>query len=199
MLKISEKGHVDDARIRLAIRPQIERGPLHRVRGLIVHQTGGATAASTLDAYRHAGNGAHFLIDKDGTVYQTASVRRRCAHVGRLRARCVAEGRCTPGEAQALQAMSPAIRHQYEMRKQVPDRYPCNEDSLGIELVGQALPLDEPDPDRRTYEPVSAEQNIALRWLVMALRAHFDLPASEVFRHPQVSQKNATEAASASW
>jgi N-acetyl-anhydromuramyl-L-alanine amidase AmpD len=53
------------------------------VQGIIVHQTGSPTARSTLNGYGVArANGAHFLIDKDGTIYQTASVLKQTAHVG---------------------------------------------------------------------------------------------------------------------
>jgi hypothetical protein len=52
--------------------------------------------------------------------------------------------------------MSPTARHRHEIKKPVPDRYPSNADSIGIELVGQAFPLQEPDPDKRTYEVVTA-------------------------------------------
>lgn len=46
----------------------IEHAGLPVGRGIIVHQTGGATASSALDSDKKAGaNGAHFLIDKDGT------------------------------------------------------------------------------------------------------------------------------------
>lgn len=45
------------------------------VYGIVVHQTGAATAKSTLASYRNPGaNGAHFLIDKNGHIYQTGSV-----------------------------------------------------------------------------------------------------------------------------
>ncbi|MCW7538224.1 N-acetylmuramoyl-L-alanine amidase [Aquabacterium sp. A7-Y] len=199
MLQINDKGQLQDPRVRPAISPAIERGRLERVQGIVVHQTGGPTAEATLRAYRRGGNGAHFLIEKDGTLYQTASVHKRTQHVGKLRARCLAENRCAPGEAEALREMTPTERNRHEMRKPVPERYPSNGDSVGIELVGQALPLDEPDPDRRTYERVTEAQNATLKWLVQGLLLHFGVPRSEVFRHPVVSQKNVTEAETAQW
>ncbi len=85
------------------------------------------------------------------------------------------------------------------MRKQVPERYPANVDSLGIELVGQAFPLNEPDADKRTYEGVTAAQSASLQWLVQELARTLGVAMTEVFRHPTVSQKNRTEAATATW
>ena len=87
---IDTLGQVQHPRVKNVIASTIERGPMAQVRGLIVHQTGGATAQSSLDSYKNAGaNGAHFLIDKDGTIYQTASVLKRTWHVGKLKARCL--------------------------------------------------------------------------------------------------------------
>lgn len=139
------------------------------------------------------------IIDKDGTIYQTASLFRQTYHVGKLRARCLAEHRCAPGEASQLLNMSPTQRNRHEMKKAVPDRYPSNIDSIGIELVGQAFPLTERDPDKRTYEAVTSRQTASLKWLVDALKWTLHVQMAEVFRHPVVSQKNVTEAATASW
>jgi len=199
MAEIDERGLLVSPRVRAAIAPTIERGRMSKVRGIIVHQTGSSTAASTLASYASPTNGAHFLIDKDGTVYQTASLHRTTWHVGKLRARCLAELRCPPAEATALRQMRATERNRHEMKKQVPERYPSNDDSIGIELVGQAFPLNEPDPDKRRYEDVPAAQNESLAWLVYTLRRLLGVPLTEVFRHPVVSQKNLSEAAGARW
>lgn len=135
MLHVDTQGYVLNARVQRTPRPLIERGVLQRVSGIIVHQTGGASGASSLGSYMmQNATGAHFLIDKDGTIYQTASLFRQTWHVGRLRARCVAEYRCNPTELEALKRFSPKTEHQMEMAKHVPQRYPSNEDSVGIEI-----------------------------------------------------------------
>jgi len=62
--------------------------------------SGGSTAASSLSSYENAGaSGARFFIDRDGTVYQTASMHKKTWHVGKLKA---VEQRCTPVELAAL-------------------------------------------------------------------------------------------------
>ncbi len=97
MLHIDEQGMIVNAGIMPRRFTQIERQPLQQVQGIIVHQTGSGSAASTFNSYTHANaNGAHFLIDKDGTIYQTASIKKRTHHVGPLLARCLAELRCKP-------------------------------------------------------------------------------------------------------
>jgi N-acetyl-anhydromuramyl-L-alanine amidase AmpD len=143
-------------------------------------------------------NGAHFLIDKDGTIYQTASLFRQTWHVGKLRARCLAEHRCSATEHQALRHFNPRTEHRMEMAKQVPERYPSNEDSIGIELVGAVVAGNgQNTAEQGIYEAVSEQQNASLRWLIAELASTFGIPMTEIFRHPVVSRKNPTEAQSA--
>lgn len=200
-MQIDQDGLVRDARIRTARSANIERGPMRQVRGIIVHQTDSSTASATLNGYRNpAATGAHFLIDKDGTVYQTASVFQSTWHVGPLRARCLAEHRCTPVELQALKKFSPSGENRREIAKSVPERYPSNQDAIGIELVGLALPRGPNVASKdQVYETVTAEQNASLKWLILGLSRALGVSMGEVFRHPTVSRKNETEASTAQW
>lgn len=184
------------------INPKIEKGAMAQVNGLIVHQTGGATAASALGNYNNGAEGAHFLIDKDGTIYQTARVTQKCWHVGKINSKCQQLKTCTPAELQTVsgilhqKGLSYKLRlmnlHRHEMKKPYPDRYPSNDDSLGIEIVSEYSP-------KTGYVAATAAQNDALRWLVSALERLLALSHADVFRHPTVSQKQPTEAASARW
>lgn len=193
MLVLDKDGMVLDPRVRAARQSTIERADMPKVNGIIVHQTGGSTAASSLSSYRNAGaSGAHFLIDRDGTIYQTASMYKKTWHVGKLKARCLVEQRCTPVELAALKKFNPTAENKQEKAKQVPDRYPSNDDSVGIELVGKVLA-------NGVYEAVTAAQNTSLHWLVTEIQTTLGVAVTEVFRHPEVSRKNPSEAQSAKW
>lgn len=193
MLLITPDGSVLSPFIKTNIKPHIERGKMHQISGIIVHQTGGSNTQSTLDSYnKPSADGAHFLIDKDGNIYQTASIFKKTHHVGKLRPRCVAEFRCSPPK------WNPKATHWDEMNKKPPDRYPSNEDSIGIELVGDALPRAAPD-SKKVYESVTFEQGHALQWLIAELSMTLGIASTEIFRHPVVSYKNATEASTAQW
>lgn len=193
MLALDKDGMVQDPKVRAARQSTIERGDMAKVNGIIVHQTGGSTAASSLSSYKNVGaSGAHFLIERDGTVYQTASVNKKTWHVGKLKARCLVEQRCTPVELKALKKFNPTAENNQEKTKQVPDRYPSNDASIGIELVSKVLA-------NGTYEAVTADQNTSLHWLVSEIQTTLSVPVTEVFRHPEVSRKNPTEAQSAKW
>jgi N-acetyl-anhydromuramyl-L-alanine amidase AmpD len=82
----------------------------------------------------------------------------------------------------------------------VPDRFPANEDSIGIELVGEALPHGRSVPDaKKVYEQLTDAQNDSLKWLVAELSMTLNISTTEVFEHPTVSRKNPTEASTAQW
>lgn len=203
MLTIDVLGRVIDPKVTLSIKPNIEHGSMTQISGIIIHQTGGPTAQSALDAYSAGGNGAHFLIDEDGTIYQTASVYKVTWHVGKLKIRCLSENSCSADEAKKLKKMKWSELLKYgkdeERKKKFPERYPSNEDSIGIELVGQAQPSKDPDIKGEIYETVTEAQNTSLKWLVFELTVTLGLPISEIYRHPVVSYKNPTEAETAQW
>ena len=89
MLYITDNGMVDAERIIPQRFQTLERRKMDKVNGIVVHQTGASTASSTFNSYKNKGeNGAHFLIDKDGTIYQTSSLYKITMHVGMMKPRC---------------------------------------------------------------------------------------------------------------
>lgn len=177
----------------------IEHGTLDGVKAIVVHQTDSPTAESTFNAYLSGGNGAHFLIDKDGRIYQTASLLKRCYHVGRLiKSRCLelTPNSCSDPNLAKIKALGWSARineiDRIERQKPYPNRFPVNSDSLGIELVGRHI-------DDKSFEMVTSAQNASLRWLLDALYDSFSIGADDTFRHPAISYKNPGEAAGARW
>lgn len=217
MLQIDPQGMVAASRVQPRRFTIIERSPMSSITGIVVHQTGSSNEESVFASYKLGGNGAHFLIAKNGTLYQTASVNYRTNHVGPLKARCLVEHRCTAAafkKSNTFPQNSAVERmNKIEMSKSVPIRYPSNTDSIGIEIVGiSSLPPGVKMPsglskvqqdafmgEKAVYEPITTAQNNSLRWLVDELISTLQLNAEEVHRHPDVSRKNATEASTAIW
>ena len=145
-LNIDDKGHVQHERVLLktaagreTISPKIEREEMPEVNGLVIHQTDSPTVSSTLNNYAKANAyGAHFLIDKDGTIYQTASLNKTCDHVGKLKSRCAQEKSCSPEKTNSNEKLTPKKENEQESKKPAGERFPSNSDSIGIELVGMA-------------------------------------------------------------
>jgi N-acetyl-anhydromuramyl-L-alanine amidase AmpD len=177
----------------------LEHGGLAAVHAIVVHQTDTATEQAVFNDYHSKrGIGAHFLIAKSGMIFQTASVKKRCFHVGVLRAKCleINPAMCTGSAYVGIQVMSwtaqLALIAKMERQKSYPHRYPMNIDSIGVELVGKSL-------GPRAYEAVTLGQNASLRWLVTELSTLFRLGKGEVNRHPEISHKSPGEAGTAKW
>ena len=199
MLTVTE-GKVIYGKIKVQLAPKIERGQLDGVNGLVMHQTGGSDADSTLAAYKNGGNGAHFLIGKDGTIYQTARVNQRTFHVGNIRSRCHSIDSCSVDDATEIKTIlkgkgtySKKVQRisDLEKAKAYPARYPTSSDSLGIEVVGKL--------DGKSYEDATAEQGASVKWLVAELLAFYNLTTADVYRHSEVSYKHPTEAKNVKW
>lgn len=207
MLYIDDHGHIDDDRIIVKIFNKIERDKMDKINGIVVHQTNAPTASSTFNSYQNAGaNGAHFLIDRDATIYQTASVFRVTWHVGTMKSRCYLTKKCKPAEFEKAAGLEKSWRNyteisKLEKKKKFPDRYPGNIDSIGIEIVGKAqkmidekgLHIDD------VYEPVNDQQNRSLDWLIKELSDTLKTSMKEIYRHSEIARKNKTEASTATW
>lgn len=199
MSRVDKDGMLVDARVVRRRFSTIEHRSLKGVHAIVVHQTGAATSDHTFNSYRSGGNGAHFLIDKNGQIYQTASLKSRCYHVGRLiKAKCLTISKNNCGSAEMAKALAMSWTKQIkaideiERAKSYPHRYPVNSDSVGIEIVGEAT-------GTKSYETVTPQQNASLRWLIGELYTQFGLTSDNVYRHPEVSYKNPDEASSATW
>jgi len=199
----------------------ISRGKLkHVISGIVVHQTNTASADKTFTGYTGANsNGAHFLIDLNGTVYQTASLFEQTNHVGAIRARCLRAMTCPKVELDAglkdwnvrswVNGGMMKSHNNEKGKSAVVERFPKNEDSIGIELVGLSLKYDKQlknvledqavdvADERVVYNPLTAEQLTSLEWLLRFLSEKLKVPFSEVFRHPEIAFKIPSEAITA--
>jgi len=190
------------------IYPSLHKGKMNKVNAIIVHQTDSDAAQQTFNQYKaKSTTGAHFLIDKKGNITQTGLLNQKCAHVGKILSKCYETKACTKADL----ALATAIYHQkglkfsvrvknlyvHEKEKTYPDRYPMNEDSIGIEIVGKAKAGTK--PGSKVYESINKEQNASLKWLINELYKLLNLDDEDVYTHPQISRKNVTEASTAAW
>lgn len=196
-------GIIKNTSIKTDIYSQIEKGAMNKVNAIVLHQTGSSNSTSAYSSYKSGQNGAHFLIEKDGRIVQTARINQKCWHVGAIRSKCYELKSCSVQGLNEVQALlfkkgeSYALRvkklSRLESGKTYPERYPTNEDSIGIEIVGAF------DLILNQYEMVSRQQNIALSWLIELLQNALHMDDEDVYRHPEVSYKKPSEAKSATW
>jgi hypothetical protein len=208
LLQFSANGFAVDRRIEPAV-TGLEKSPIRGYKGIIVHQTGDSAVVPVANVIKYwartKGSGTHFIIDRNGTVYQTASIKFQCWHVGKLRPRCKLPADQDP----ARPSPAPSCPYPYygpsmtsaqrdaissaEAARSVPARFPSNSDSIGIEVMAAA-----PPPGHK-YEAASAAQNLSLKWLVQSLIATFKIDPREVWRHPVASYKEAEECRTCQW
>ena len=198
-------GVVNDSKVTIQMIANIAHGPLEVVHAIVVHQTDSNTAASTIDGYKNGPKqvGAHFLIDKDGAIYQVVPITQKCWHVGKLRSKCLETHTCSSEEQKFYSGLQKTYKGKFskfvaasdvhERQKIYPARFPDNSDAIGIEIVGKSL-----DPQGDNYDPLTDREETSLRWLVSGLLEALKLKQVDVYKHPQISRKGKGEAAGAS-
>ena len=168
------------------------------VSGIVLHQTSSDYVLKTMAAYafRPGGTGAHFLINPAGQIFQTARINKVCWHVGRIRAYCTETHSCTPTDKEVFAQIMREVgndKDKYERRvnaweqgKPAASRYPTNNDSIGIEVVGAA--------QKGVYGAPTGAQQESSRWLVRALLATLKIERQRVFAHGRIGpHKKITE------
>jgi N-acetyl-anhydromuramyl-L-alanine amidase AmpD len=183
-------GLVRDGRIQMAIYANLEHGPMESVSGIVLHQTSSDYVIKTMAAYafRPGGVGAHFLINPAGQIYQTARINKICWHVGRIRAYCKEVHSCTPTDDEVFAQIQKEVgnnKEEYEKRvsawehnKPAASRFPTNNDSIGIEVVGAAT--------KSGYGAPTPSQQESSRWLVRALIPTLKVDQKRVFSHGRI-------------
>ena len=141
MSTINGHGMLIDSRVNRRRFPNSEHGILSGIHAIVVHQTDAPTAQHTFNGYKTGGNGAHFLIEKNGLIYQTTSIHKRCYHVGRLiKSKCLTINKDTCNKASMAKILAMSWANQIkalnaqERAKPYPHRYPVNSDSIGINV-----------------------------------------------------------------
>lgn len=196
-----ENGLIADKNIEVKTFPSIEHDALKKVTSIVLHRTDSSTASSSLNAYK-AGQktGAHFLIDKSGKIYQTASLLKTCWHVGILQPRCLNENSCALDDLKTINAMLHERGMSFgrratnvsdsENRKAYPLRYPSNSDSIGIEVVGLFL------TGNQVYETPTSAQLYQTKWLTQLLVTEYGLKLNaDVYSHGAIARKQPAEGA----
>ena len=188
VFSVNAKGYIEGAGLIHNPVSALERGELNGPHAIVLHRTVSSTASSTIAAFER-GVGTHFVIDKDGTIYQTASLGKKTAHVGPIRSRCFEENTCSPTEAARIRRYSPKQGHDHEKTKHYPERYPMNEDSVGIEVVAMY------HQETEQWDAPTPAQKEAISRLVSLLQSNYSMTDADVYEHDKISRKTAGEGA----
>lgn len=188
--RLDRDGMLTDPAIRNERVTTLEHGTLASPEAIVMHRTESSTAQGTLDGYK-AGQpaGAHFLIDKDGTIYQTASLDHQTWHVGKIRSRGAEEGTLSETDKawHDRTGFKPTAINTHENANPYPVRYPNNSDSIGIEVVGAY------DKATQTWDRPTPEQTASINKLVGLLQQQYGLDDHDIYKHDTISYKTQGE------
>lgn len=187
---VGENGYIQNAGYVIKPVAALEKGRIDGPKAIVLHRTDSTTADGTMQAFER-GVGTHFLVGKDGTVFQAASLTRKTAHVGKIRSRCHIEGVCSLEETLLITGWgwAPARIHNHEKAKNYPQRYPMNEDSVGIETVAKF------DQATEQWEAPTTEQSAAITRLIAILKKEYGLSDADIYEHDRISYKQPGEGA----
>ena len=188
--QVGKDGYLIDPDITKKSIPALEKGPLKDINAVVMHRTEGSSAQGAFNSFK-TGTGTHFLIDKDGTIYQTASLNEHTQHVGKIRGRCMEEGNCSKEEKAFFDktGWNPKAIHDHEKAKPYPERFPMNSDSVGIEVVGSY------NAKTKTWDAPTPEQTASINKLVGMLQKEYGLNDKDVYKHDAISYKTQGEGA----
>ncbi|MBV1872593.1 MAG: N-acetylmuramoyl-L-alanine amidase [Gammaproteobacteria bacterium] len=202
MLISDENGYIKNIKVNNETRPAIEHGLIGRVNSIVLHRTGSGTATSVLNAWKTKKEGTHFLISETGKIYQTASLKKQCWHVGKLYARCRTTSSCTEEDAKAIESILHKkntswgkrfrLVTRHELKKDYPARFPHNKDSLGVEIVGVV------SNEREVYEIPNKLQLGSLFWLLDEIILTYGLTLKDIFSHGKIAHKDKKKSEGAS-
>ena len=194
---VDEKGWVQNAGFTLKAIPEVEKGSLAGPKAIVLHRTSGDNVESALTSAKK-GVGTHFYVDKDGAVYQVASLLKKTFHVGKIRSKCFESGTCPIDEMKMIKSwgFAPGKIYSHEKAKAYPARYQMNEDSVGIETVAKCLTnCGDDDPDDATWDPPTPAQSAAIVTIIDILKSAYGITDSDIYEHDKVSYKKGGEGA----
>lgn len=185
---VGANGYVQNAEFKQKPIAALEKGLLTGPVAIVMHRTASSNSASVFSSFE-AGKGTHFVVDKDGTIYQTASLFKYTQHVGKIKSRCKEEGTCPAAEMASLKKMSVSARYNHEKVKFYPARYSINEDSVGIETVAKY------NLATTTWDAATPEQSASIKRLVGILKDEYGLSDADIYEHDKISHKTPGEGA----
>lgn len=191
---VDAKGYVQNAGFVHQPIMALEKGVITGPKAIVLHRTDSTTATGSIQAFQ-SGVGTHFIVDKDGTVTQTASLLKQTAHVGKIKSKCYESGTCPADETKKIKGwgFAPSKVYDHEKVKDYPARYPMNKDSIGIETVAKYTEATK--TTAAAWEAPTAEQSTSISRIVGILKKNYGISEKDIYEHDKISYKTPGEGA----
>ncbi|TQR51989.1 hypothetical protein DMC01_12615, partial [Campylobacter troglodytis] len=165
------------------LKEKLKQGNLtkEQIKAIVLHRTDSTSALQAINSFLNKELGTHFLIDKDGTIYQCASLHKWTRHIGDIKARDIEINGKNSKDYSKYKNKTYKEIASIEKRKSYPTRYPINNDSIGIEVVGKCYN----DKEKKIkiglnytqyngkWEEAAQEQKVSIKHLVDILKAEY--------------------------
>ncbi|MTH48748.1 peptidoglycan recognition protein family protein [Intestinirhabdus alba] len=190
LIFVDDGGYIRNAGLIKKSIPELEKGVMKKINAIVLHRTDSSTEQGPLVSFSN-GIGTHFLIAKNGDIYQTASLFSYTSHVGKIKSRCQAENTWSEAERKIIESFgwNPKKLYNHEKEKEYPSRYPYNVDSIGIEVVALY------DKKVKEWGNPASEQKNSISTLVDILINIYELSEEDIYEHDRISYKTAGEGA----
>lgn len=213
VIYVDSEGYLQNAKITRNTISELNKGRIEFINAVVLHRTAlSGTAKIAFNGFK-TGTGSQFIIDNDGTIYQTESLSTYTWHVGYIKPRCEDENSCTPTDVKELNDMHKIYIskkksahtkearkkvsdeyyesiHKYEIKKDYPIRYPYNGDAIGIEVV--CLYIDK-GKHAGSWTPITEAQKKSINRLVDILMNIYELSEKDIYGHDKISRKTPGE------
>ena len=180
------------------LKEKLEQGNLtkEQVKAIVLHRTDSATALQTINSFLGNGLGTHFLIDKDGTIYQCASLHKWTHHIGDIKAKDLEiNGKNSNDYSSYKNKTYRQVSKLEQTDKQYPHRYPINKDSIGIEMVGKCyndkekkikIGLNYTQYNGKWEESTQKQKDLASQ-LTDILKDIYNMTNDDIYGHGEIS------------
>jgi N-acetyl-anhydromuramyl-L-alanine amidase AmpD len=91
---VNGEGYIENAGVKRNDISELNQGKIEKINAIVLHRTNSSTKESALSSFK-SGIGTHFLIDKNGDIYQTAGLSTYVYQIGFIQARCENDKACT--------------------------------------------------------------------------------------------------------
>ncbi|BHI65245.1 hypothetical protein JNE112863_27180 [Escherichia coli] len=113
---IDHEGYIRNAGIIKHTVPELEEGRMPKINAIILHRTDSSTINGTLASFSK-GIGTHFIVEKDGNIYQAASLFVYTSHVEKIKSRCKEEKTWSSEEKRKQRHSDGMLRRYMIMKK----------------------------------------------------------------------------------
>ena len=186
---------LDGTNIKSQLIAKIGNGKLNVINAIILHRTVSYTTKSVFNTWLGKNVyrvGAHFVIDKDGTIYQCLSIYTKAHHVGRIRSKALetnnfqndVDKKSVCDKKNNISDLS-----NYEFTKEYPLRFPGNMDSIGIEVV--SMYIEQTKQWEKATEAQLKSINLLIDILLTCYKKHngYNLTTKDIYPHDKIAYK----------